>query len=193
MKLRMLAVIRKVFSKALLMLFRVDVHGVQAQKGEGATILIANHVSFLDGVLVSLASTTPLVVPVETHYAIKFWPSRCLFRFLEMAGYGKVIALDSNSPSGLRSIKRLLDSGQSVLIFPEGKISHDGRLQPFMPGAEWLIRRTGAKTRAVHIHGAEQSLLFAKSGRSLWPKITLCFCTDLAEHYDELVLQTVPT
>ena len=53
----------------------------------------------------------------------------------------------------MRRARRTLDSGLSILIFPEGTRSRDGAMRPFKPGAFRLARDTGRPILPVIISG----------------------------------------
>jgi len=139
----------------------------------GGTILTSNHVSLLDGVLLALLSPAPLAVGVDSDWSMRSpWAARGM-AMLCWLGYGWVVPLDSSTPQGMRSLARHLREGRSVLLFPEGQISPNGRPQAERPGVKWLAQRTGAKVVRASIDGAERSLIFAKAGDHLWPRIAI--------------------
>lgn len=139
----------------------------------GGTILTSNHVSLLDGVLLALLSPAPLAVGVDSDWSVKSpWAARGMATLCWL-GYGWVVPLDSSTPQGLRKLARHLREGRNVLLFPEGQISPNGRPQAERPGVRWLAERTGAKVVRASIDGAERSLIFAKAGDQLWPRIAI--------------------
>lgn len=140
---------------------------------KGGTILTSNHVSLLDGVLLALLSPAPLAVGVDSDWSVKSpWAARGM-AVLCWLGYGWVVPLDSNTPQGLRRLARHLREGRSVLLFPEGQISPNGEPQAERPGVRWLAERTGAKVVRASIDGAHRSVIFAKAGDQLWPRIAI--------------------
>ncbi len=141
----------------------------------GPTIIACNHVSMLDGVLVALASPSPLVFGVEHQYAVNHPRTSKLLQQLSKAGLGQVIPVCSEQPMGLRSLLKALNNGQSVMIFPEGKISSNGTPNEKLPGLRWLADRSNAKVCSIRLRGPENSRLFGKTGRKLWPKINMTF------------------
>ena len=141
----------------------------------GNTIVHANHVSLLDGVIVALASPAPLVFAVDTDFSRRSPVARFGLDALSRIGFGMVVPLDSSAPFGMRALKRALLSGANVMVFPEGGISVSGDRQPDKPGLSWLATKTGASMVEVKIAGAEKSRLFARSGSEWWPKISLTF------------------
>lgn len=140
---------------------------------KGNALVVSNHVSLLDGVLIALASPAPLAVGVDGDYSRRNPLTLYGMRFLSWLGYGWVVPLDQASPFGMRKLKRSLSDGRAVLLFPEGRISQDGREQPQMPGAGWLVSSVGASVVRARIQGAEKSRIFAKNGKEFWPEIVI--------------------
>lgn len=165
-------------AKALLLVFRTKAripHETVQRLRQGGQIVCANHVSLLDGPLIALASPVPMLYAVDTSYAVKSKMASLGLRLMERLGYGTVIPLDMGSPFGVRRLLHALNQGHNVMIFPEGGISPDGKPQRQMPGLKWLRERTGATIQWIRITGAENSYLFSKSGKMLWPKISIDF------------------
>lgn len=138
-------------------------------------IVCSNHVSLLDGVIVALASPVPLTFGVDTDFARRSKVASRGMAVLSWLGFGAVVPIDGNSPFGIRSLFKALDRGESVMLFPEGKISETGHPCADQPGVTWLVTRSGVKVVRIKILGAERSRLFAKSGDQLWPRIEIQF------------------
>ena len=174
----LLRLMRAIISRIALQIFRVSVvrrRSTITSLKSGPVIFAANHVSFLDGVLIALASPIPLAFTSETLYSKEKLSTRLLFNALSLVGYGWVIRLDRFSPIGLRCVLRQLSIGRSVMIFPEGRIAAADEISVEMPGLSWLAERSGAPVVRLHIAGAERSRIFARGGDLWWPAITLDF------------------
>jgi len=148
---------------------------LHAHAASGGRLLVtANHVSFLDGVLIALTSPIPMHYAVEHEYAVRNRATSAVLGFLAWLGCGAVVPLDAQAPHGIRTLLRLLDQSVPVMLFPEGRIG-TGEPQPLKPGLAWLLRKSGATEFRIHIAGAEQSRIFAKAGLKWWPPITINF------------------
>jgi len=169
--------VRKVF----LFLLRARVHNesqLSAKLTKGRAVVCSNHVSYLDGIIISLASPRPMIFPVDTEFSVQsFWP-RIVLRMFEWLRFGEVIPMDSNNPMSLRKLKRRLENGDNILLFPEGRISTNGELQPEQPGLAWLIEHCKPEVIHMRLEGIEKSALFSKSGTHPYPRTTIRFCTD---------------
>lgn len=164
--------------RALLSLLRVNVRytrRVTCMLDKQAVILTSNHLSLLDGVLIALASPKPLAFAVNVEHAKENPITRSGLAILAALGLGRVIAVDSERPLATRHLLQAIRAGQSVMVFPEGRISPDGRPLPTMSGVDWLAKRSGAPVLRLRLRGAEHSLVFAKAGNRLWPRVWLRF------------------
>lgn len=138
-------------------------------------ILTCNHLSMLDGALIALASPRPLVFAVNVNHA-QLHPvtSRVLGGMVSL-GLGRVVAVDSTRPVAARSLLQALSKGGSVMVFPEGRISPDGKPLRPMPGVDWLAKRAAVPVLSLRLRGSHRSRWFGKSGSEVWPRIWLRF------------------
>lgn len=150
-------------------LFRVEVHGNSHLQETGKMLVIANHESFLDGLLIGLF--LPIRATYLVHTSILANP---VFRFL----LSRVphLAVDPTSPLAMKKIIKLLEAGESVVVFPEGRITMTGSLMKVYDGPGFVAAKTGATILPVRLDGAARSYFSRLSGnhpRRLFPKITL--------------------
>ena len=136
-------------------LFRLRVVGLDRLEGLGAAVLVANHVSWLDPVILPLAlPRKPAFLAME-----ELWRMPGLA--LVMRAYGPLAiplrrrAVDTTA---LRRAAEVLRAGAWLIVFPEGGITPDGSLQPFHRGASMLAARTGAPLVPVAIAGTADAL-----------------------------------
>ena len=151
------------------LLFRVKVQGdpqaLQAQK----LLIIANHESFLDGLLLGLFLPVDPVFVVHTGIA-KQWFFKLI---LSMVDY---LAVDPLSPMAMKKVLKLVESGRPVVIFPEGRITTTGNLMKVYEGPAFVAAKTGATLVPVRLDGGTRSYFSRVSGKMpkrLFPKITL--------------------
>lgn len=110
--------------------WRIRLEGTEHIPTDGPLIIAPNHVTFAD----------PVLVCIPIRFAVHFMAWDALFR---IPGFSWLIRrlrafpvqIDSADPRSTREAVRLLQSGQAVMIFPEGGRTPDGRLQRFRPGA----------------------------------------------------------
>ncbi|MEQ1915820.1 MAG: bifunctional acyl-ACP--phospholipid O-acyltransferase/long-chain-fatty-acid--ACP ligase [Gallionella sp.] len=151
------------------LLFRVKVQGdpqaLQAQK----LLIIANHESFLDGLLLGLFLPVDPVFVVHTGIA-KQWFFKLI---LSMVDY---LAVDPLSPMAMKKVLKLVESGRPVVIFPEGRITTTGNLMKVYEGPAFVAAKTGATLVPVRLDGGTRSYFSRVSGKMpkrLFPKITV--------------------
>ena len=150
-------------------LFRVEVRGLQNLPAEDRLLIVANHESFLDGLLLGLFIPKKATFVVHTTVLKNWW-----FRqFLRLTPH---LAVDPASPYAMKKVIKLLESGKNVVIFPEGRITLTGALMKVYDGPGFVAAKTGATILPVRIDGAAQSYfgrLSSHHPRKLHPKVTL--------------------
>ena len=170
--------IKTILSAFFRLLFRVRLTGRQPAPGAGKLLVIANHESFLDGLLLGLFLPFRATFVVHTTVLHNFW-----FRLiLSQVPY---LAVDPTSPLAMKKVIKLLEAGEPVVIFPEGRITLTGSLMKVYDGPGFVAAKTGATILPVRLDGPARSYFSRLSGnypRSLFPRITLTFLetTDIA-------------
>ncbi len=147
-------------------LYRVRVDHPERIPAEGAAVLTANHISFIDSLLISSASPRPARFIMDAEYA-RLPILRFLFRDAKVIP----IAPAGEDPELLeRAYDRIaeeLAEGELVCIFPEGGISSDGNLAPFRRGIERIVGRTPVPVVPVALVGLWGSFFSRKGGRAM--------------------------
>ena len=149
--------------------FRIRLTGDPAVFVNERTLIVANHESFIDGLLLGLFMPVDAFFVVHTQIA-----NRPLFRF--MLKFVPHVAIDSTSPLAFKQIIRLIETGRPVVIFPEGRITTTGALMKVYDGAAFVAAKTGATIVPVRIEGAAKSYFGRLEGiypRKLFPKVTI--------------------
>jgi 1-acyl-sn-glycerol-3-phosphate acyltransferase len=142
--------VRFVLWCAATLLFRIRIEGSENIPQSGAALLVSNHISYADAVLVGYA--TPRTVRFLMWQPIYDTPVlNYFFRIL------RAIPIDAASPKAtlraLRAARTELIGGKLVAIFPEGFISLSGDLGPFERGFERILDGTGAPVIPMHVSG----------------------------------------
>ena len=150
-------------------LFRVRVTGDASTLHNPRTLIVANHESFLDGLLLGLF--LPIRATFVVHSTVL---NNRLFAFL--LRFIPHLAVDSTSPLAIKAIVKLVERGTPVVIFPEGRITVTGSLMKVYDGAAFVAAKTGATVVPVRIDGAARSYFGRLAGvypRKLLPKISI--------------------
>ena len=121
-------------------LYRVRVDGAQNIPEDGAVVLVCNHVSFMDALLLMANLRRPARF-VMYHKIFNIPLLSFVFRTakaIPIAGY-------KEDPQVLQqaydAIDEALQAGEVVCIFPEGSLTRDGEIAPFRPGIEKVLAR----------------------------------------------------
>ncbi len=128
---------------------RYRARGIEHVPREGAALLLSNHQSYLDPLLIGL----PLERPVSYLARHNLFDVPVLGWILRRT-YVIPIRRDAASTASLREMIRRLDHGFLVGMFPEGTRTHDGALGELKPGFLSVIRRTNVPIIPVGISGA---------------------------------------
>ncbi len=150
-------------------LFRLRVSGDMGGLQAHRLLIIANHESFLDGLLLGVFLPVDPVFVVHTGVV----KSRFFRLVLSLTDY---YAVDPTNPMAMKTIVRLLESGRPVMIFPEGRITTTGSLMKVYDGPAFVAARTGATVVPVRLDGPARSYFARTSGdypHRLFPRITL--------------------
>lgn len=151
------------------LVFRLRVQGELSVFKAERLLIIANHESFLDGLLLGLFLPVNPVFVVHTGIA-RLWYFRLI---LSLADY---LVVDPTSPMAMKKVIKLVESGRPVMIFPEGRITVTGNLMKVYEGPAFVAAKTGATLVPVRLDGGARSYFSRVSGRMpkrLFPKITI--------------------
>jgi 1-acyl-sn-glycerol-3-phosphate acyltransferase len=168
------------------LLFRIRVEGAGNIPQTGAALLVSNHISYADAVLVGYA--TPRIVRFLMWQPIYEAPLfNYFFRVL------RAIPINPASPKAtaraLRGAHAELEGGELVAIFPEGLISRNGDIGPFGRGFERILGGTGAPVIPMHVSGLYGHPLSCRGGgpfnswQKLWrPEVSIRIGLPLHDH-----------
>jgi acyl-[acyl-carrier-protein]-phospholipid O-acyltransferase/long-chain-fatty-acid--[acyl-carrier-protein] ligase len=150
-------------------LFRVTITGDPAVFTNPRTLIVANHESFLDGLLMGV------FLPVEATFVVHTEVTKNAFMrwMLKLVPH---LLVDSTSPLAIKQICRLVETGTPVVIFPEGRLTTTGSLMKVYDGAGFVAARTGATVIPVRIEGPGRSYFGRLAGiypRKLLPKVSM--------------------
>ena len=149
--------LRNLLRLAFTLLFRVQVKGDWQALRQPRVLVVANHESFLDGMLLGLFMPCNPVFVVHTWVA-EHW----LFRpLLALTDY---LAVDPTSPMGMKQVVRLVEQGRPVVIFPEGRLTVTGSLMKIYNGPAFVAAKTGATVVPVHLDGPARTYFSRMKG-----------------------------
>jgi len=149
--------------------YHLEVKGLENIAKAGPNAIIAlNHVSFLDPPLATAILPKRPVFAIDVAMSQRWWIQPFL-RFV------RTMALDPLKPMALRTIINAVRAGDSLVIFPEGRITITGRLMKVYDGAAMIADKSGAMVVPVRIDGPERTIFSrlkkTQVRRQLFPKI----------------------
>lgn len=154
---------------ALKILFRVEVRGDWPAKPPERLLIVANHESFLDGMLLAL------FLPGRPVFVVHTWVAEHGF-FRHLLKFVDYLAVDPISPMAIKHVVKVVESGRPVVIFPEGRITVTGSLMKVYDGPAFIAAHTGAAILPIRLEGPRLSY-FSRMGsqypRHFLPKVRL--------------------
>lgn len=122
-------------------LYRLRVRGVEEHvPDEGAALLVCNHVSYMDALI--LAAVVPRPVRFVMYYKIFNIPfMNWIFRTAKAIPIASPKEDAALMQRAFDSVDEALANGELVLIFPEGRLTADGEINPFKSGVEKILAR----------------------------------------------------
>jgi 1-acyl-sn-glycerol-3-phosphate acyltransferase len=160
-------------------LYRVRPSGLENIPVKGAAVLVCNHVSFVDALLVGGSIRRP--IRFVMYYKIFQIP---LLRFIFRTAKAIPIASAKENAdlltNAFEKIDEELAAGHIVCIFPEGAITRDGEIQSFRSGIERIVERRPVPVIPIALCGIWGSWFSRQSGGGLrkipgrlWAKVTV--------------------
>jgi 1-acyl-sn-glycerol-3-phosphate acyltransferase len=130
--------------------YRFRIRGAENIPHEGAALLVCNHVSFVDAVLLMAASPRPIRFIMD--YRIFRVPVLgWLFRLAKAIPIAPQKEDAQAYERAFAQALQVLREGDLLGIFPEGGITRDGQVQPFKGGAKKILDMAAAEGRAVPV------------------------------------------
>jgi len=158
-------VMKWLFSK----LFRVEVKGLEHYEEAGKRVLIiANHTSFLDAVLLVLFLPEKCIFAINTYIARLWW----IQPFLHLT---TTLAIDPVNPLATKTMIDVLKEDKKMIIFPEGRITVTGSLMKIYEGPGMIADKAEAVLLPIRIDGAQYTYFsrLKHVRKHLFPKITI--------------------
>jgi len=132
--------------------FRLKVTGQENIPQDGSFIIVANHSSLLDPVILGI-SIKPKIIFVAAAYLFKIsWLSYLLRKANSIPVQGE------NDISSLKRALKILQRGGVLGIFPEGGVDRQKDDLPIKAGAAYLATKVGVPIVPIKIKGADKAL-----------------------------------
>lgn len=150
-------------------IYRLEVNGLDNIAKAGPNAIIAlNHVSLLDAEIAFAILENNPVFAIDHTFAQKWW-MKPVVKFMN------ALPLDPTRPLATRQLIQAVKGGQTLVIFPEGRITRTGSLMKVYDGSGLIAEKSGVPVVPVRIEGAERSrfsyLTNSQVNRTLVPRI----------------------
>ncbi len=160
-------------------LYRVQDKGLENIPDTGPAILVCNHVSYVDALLIAGTYHRPIRFVMDRSIA----EMKGLKTFFKIAKTIPICSPKANLEvyeNAFKRIKEELDKGEIICIFPEGKLTQDGEVDTFKAGIERILKESPVPVVPMALEGLWGSFFSHKNGHALttrprrfWSKVTL--------------------
>ena len=175
--------VRLLFRLYFRLFHRIRIEGMErVPKSFDRLIVIANHASLIDGLLIWTYLKLPFRIIVDRTVAEK-----PLYRPFMKNRY--TVPIDSMSPYSLKEVIRTVKEGIPLLIFPEGQMTWTGSLMKIYEGTGFTALRTGARILPLYL-GNIYGTMYARKhpGRRLFAPLTIT----VGELREPIILDNLP-
>jgi hypothetical protein len=146
--------------------YRLEKSGLEHVPDEGPALIVANHVSFVDALVIAAAVRRPVRFVMD--HRIFGIP---VLNFVFRTGKAIPIAAAKEDPAMMErafaEVAAALRAGDLVCIFPEGRITDTGELYPFRPGLKRILEETPVPVVPVALRGLWGSFFSRESGAAM--------------------------
>jgi len=144
--------------------YRIHVYGRENIPEQGGAILVPNHISWLDGLLMFATSSRQIRMLIDAEL-IDTWRAH---GFARLMGGIPIKPSPKSTKRAIEMARQAVEAGELVCIFPEGGISRSGQLQRFKPGFLEIQRGTGAPVIPVWLDELWGSIFSFRGGKFFW-------------------------
>jgi 1-acyl-sn-glycerol-3-phosphate acyltransferase len=146
-------------------LYRIGKRGLEQVPDKGGVLLVANHISFVDALVIGGAIRRPVRFVMDAHIfdipVLKF-----IFR---IAGTVPILPRRENEEvyqNAFARVAEYLAAGEVVCIFPEGALTRDGEIHEFRPGLSRILAETPVPVVPLALRGLWGSV-FSRAPKAL--------------------------
>jgi len=147
-------------------IYRLRRRGIEKVPTSGPLVLVSNHVTFVDALVIVAALRRPVRFVMEQRYF-----RLPIVHFVCRTAGAIPIASRRTAPSVVEqafdAVAHALAAGDIVCIFPEGRLTTDGDVAPFRPGIERIIARTPVPVLPMALVGLWGSFFSRKDGKPM--------------------------
>ena len=148
------------------LIYRLDILGLKNIPEEGPAVLVCNHVSFVDWLIIAAAIKRPIRF-VMHHSFMKIPLLSFIFKGAKVIPIASKKENAESYQQAFTKIQQELQEGELICIFPEGKITSDGKLNTYKAGIEKIISQSPVPVVPMVLKGLWGSFFSRKYGKAL--------------------------
>jgi 1-acyl-sn-glycerol-3-phosphate acyltransferase len=146
--------------------YRLDKRGVENIPETGAAVIVCNHVSFVDPLVLMAASPRPITFVMD-HRIFKTPVLSFIFRTGKAIPIASAKENEALLEAAYDRVAEALERGELVGIFPEGRITDTGEFYPFRGGIMRILERTPVPVVPMALQGLWGSFFSRKDGSAM--------------------------
>ncbi len=146
--------------------YRLDKSGLEHIPGRGPAVLVCNHVSFVDALIIAAACRRPIRFVMD-HRIFRIPVLSFVFRTSRCIPIAPAREDAAMLERAYDEIAKALEAGDLVGIFPEGRITDNGELHPFRSGIRRIVERTPVPVVPLALRGLWGSFFSRKDGAAM--------------------------
>ncbi len=146
--------------------YRLEQEGLENIPDEGPAVLVCNHVSFVDPIVIAAATRRPIRFVMD-HRIFRAPFINFVFRHMRAIPIAPAKEDPAMMEAAFDEVARALAAGEVVGIFPEGRITDTGEIYPFRPGIGRIVGRTPAPVVPMALRGLWGSFFSRKDGPAM--------------------------
>jgi 1-acyl-sn-glycerol-3-phosphate acyltransferase len=132
--------------------YRVDKHGLEQVPEEGACVIVCNHVSYVDAIVIAACVRRPVRFVMD-HRIFAVPVLNFIFRTMRAIPIAPAREDPALKDRAFAEAAHALRAGEIVCIFPEGKITDTGELNPFRPGLQRILEQAPVPVVPMALRG----------------------------------------
>mgnify|MGYP000187927148 CR=1 FL=1 len=160
-------------------IYRVNVKDLYNIPKTGPAVLVCNHVSYVDALLIAGTCPRPIRFVMD-HNIFKSPFMGWFFRIVNAIPIAPIHQNEQTYHQAFDSVSSALKNDELVCIFPEGKLTKTGEMNPFKSGIETIIRRDAVPVIPLALQGLWGSYFSHKGGtafttapKRFWSKVNV--------------------
>ena len=146
--------------------YRLEKRGIEHIPDEGSAVLVCNHVSFVDALIIAAACRRP--IRFVMYHRVFRWP---ILSFVFKSSRAIPIAPEKEDAAlkakAFDDVSQALAAGELVGIFPEGRVTDNGEISAFRPGIAQILARNPVPVIPMALSGLWGSIFSRIHGAAL--------------------------